>query len=241
MSRLASPYRVTIANRRGPSVSSVVPQILPCSAPRVLAGKFPSSSQPPVECLHHLNAHCSVAARRCSSQDARARSSTTRSRAGCLMLPRPILSLLADDCGSYHHLTSVAPSPFRCSTVPSLRGRDARARSSTTMSHTVPLLPPSLLTPCAARPASSTLAPRCVGTIRWHACVCRVAASIRPLVQLTSSPTAYGQTPYASPPRKAAATMTSLMCLTARASTLALPPRCHLPLSLIAQAHIART
>jgi hypothetical protein len=29
------------------------------------------------------------------------------------MPPHPILSLLADDCGSYHHLTSDAPSPFR--------------------------------------------------------------------------------------------------------------------------------
>jgi hypothetical protein len=61
------------------------------------------------------------------------------------------------------------------------------------MSHVVPLLPP-FLTPHVARLASSSLAPRRVGTMRWHAYVCRVAASIHPLVQLTSSPTAYGQT-----------------------------------------------
>jgi hypothetical protein len=46
------------------------------------------------------------------------------------MPPRPILSLLANDCGSYRHLTSATPSPFRCSIVPSLHGRDAGARNS---------------------------------------------------------------------------------------------------------------
>jgi hypothetical protein len=91
------------------------------------------------------------------------------------------------------------------------------------MSHVVPLLPP-FLTPHVARLASSSLAPRRVGTMRWHACVCRVDASIRPLVQLTSSPTAYGQMPSALPQRKAAATAMSLLCLAARVSTLALPP-----------------
>jgi hypothetical protein len=141
------------------------------------------------------------------------------------MPPRPILSLLANDCGSYRHLTSVASLPFYCSAMPSLRGRDAHARSSTAMSHAAPLLPPSLLTPHAARLASSSLAPCRVGTMRWHACVCCVAASIHPLVQLTSSPMAYEQTPSVSPPRKAAATVMSLLCLAAHASTLALLPR----------------
>jgi hypothetical protein len=50
---------------------------------------------------------------------------------GCLMPPRPILSMLVDDCGSYRHLTSAAPSLFRCSAVPSMHGRDVGARSST--------------------------------------------------------------------------------------------------------------
>jgi hypothetical protein len=54
----------------------------------------------------------------------------------CLIPPHPILSLLADDCGPYHHLTSAAPSPFPCSAVPSLHGRDASARSSTTRPRT---------------------------------------------------------------------------------------------------------
>jgi hypothetical protein len=49
--------------------------------------------------------------------------------------PHPILSLLVDDCGPYHDLTSAAPSPFCCSTVPSLHDRDAGARSSTTRPH----------------------------------------------------------------------------------------------------------
>jgi hypothetical protein len=88
------------------------------------------------------------------------------------------------------------------------------------MSRAAPLLPPSLLTPHAARLASSSLAPHRVGTMRWHAYVCHVAASIRPLVQLTSSPTAYGQMPSTLPPRKAAATATSLLRLAARARSL---------------------
>jgi hypothetical protein len=50
---------------------------------------------------------------------------------GCLVPPRPILSLLADDSGLYRHLTSIALLPFRCSVVPSLHGRDAGTRSST--------------------------------------------------------------------------------------------------------------
>jgi hypothetical protein len=115
-------------------------------------------------------AHCSAAARRCSSRDARTRSSMMRSRAGCLVPPHFILSLLANDCGSYHHLTSTASSSFRCSAVPSLCGRDARARSSTAMSRAAPLLPPSLLTLHAARLAANSLGPRHVGTMRWHAC-----------------------------------------------------------------------
>jgi hypothetical protein len=93
------------------------------------------------------------------------------------------------------------------------------------MSHVAHLLPPSLLTLHAARLASSSLAPRRVGTMHWHARVCRVAASIHPLVQLTSSPTAYEQTSSASPPRKVVATVTSLLRIAARVSTLTLPPR----------------
>jgi hypothetical protein len=50
------------------------------------------------------------------------------------------------------------------------------------MSRAAPLLPPSLLTLRAARLASNSLAPRRVGTMCWHARVCRLAASIHPLV-----------------------------------------------------------
>jgi hypothetical protein len=60
VSRPASHYLVAVANRRVPPISSVFPQILPCSVPRVLVGKFPSSSWPPVECSHHLNVHLST-------------------------------------------------------------------------------------------------------------------------------------------------------------------------------------
>jgi hypothetical protein len=45
------------------------------------------------------------------------------------------------------------------------------------MPHAAPLLPPSLLTPRAARLASSSLAPRRVGAMRWHAHARRVALS----------------------------------------------------------------
>jgi hypothetical protein len=51
------------------------------------------------------------------------------------MLPRPILSLLANDCVLYCHLTSATPLSFCCSVVPSLHGRDAGARSSTMRPH----------------------------------------------------------------------------------------------------------
>jgi hypothetical protein len=90
---------------------------------------------------------------------------------------RPILSLLADDCGLYHHLTCTALSPFRCSTMPSLHSRDDGARSLTVMPHAEPLLPPSLLTLRAARLASSSLAPCRVGTMHWHTHARRVALS----------------------------------------------------------------
>jgi hypothetical protein len=105
------------------------------------------------------------------------------------------------------------------------------------MSRAAPLLPPSLPTPRAGGLASSSLAPRRVGTMRWHARVCCVAASIHPLVQLTSLPTTYGQTLSASLPLKAAATAMSLLRLAARVSTLALLPRravTSLSLSLLA-------
>jgi hypothetical protein len=56
---------------------------------------------------------------------------TQASGQGYHMLPRPILSLLANDCGLYCHLTSATPLPFCCSVVPSLHGRDAGARRLT--------------------------------------------------------------------------------------------------------------
>jgi hypothetical protein len=133
VSRPASHYRVAVANRQGPPVSSIFPQIFPCSAPCVLTDKIPVVEPatrsvlapphcPPAIMSHRIGcgapwrpitvAHYSTAARRCSTRDAHARSSTMRSRASSLVPPRPILSLLADDCGLYHHLTSVAPSPF---------------------------------------------------------------------------------------------------------------------------------
>jgi hypothetical protein len=68
--------------------------------------------------------------------------------------------------------------------------------------------------------------PACTRSQGALACSCVPRARIdSPPVQLTSSPTAYGQTPSASPPHKTAATAASLLRLAARVSTPALPPR----------------
>jgi hypothetical protein len=116
-----------------------------------------------------------------------------------------------------------------------LNHRDAGAKHPMTIPRAVPLLPPSLLETCAA-PSSLQLpspAPR-----RHHALACPCALRGHhqpPPVQLTSSPMAYGQMTSASPPRKAAATVTSLMRLAACACIpVALSQHHHLPLSLLA-------
>jgi hypothetical protein len=44
----------------------------------------------------------------------------------------------------------------------------------------MPPLPSSLLTPRAVRPASSSLAPRCVGTMCWHAHVDQSKVAVHP-------------------------------------------------------------
>jgi hypothetical protein len=79
------------------------------------------------------------------------------------MPPSPILSLLVDDYGTYRHLTSTAPSPFRCSTVLLLHGRDAGARSSMTR----PRAADPANEACAAEGVSSR--PRCslAGVHAW--------------------------------------------------------------------------
>jgi hypothetical protein len=98
------------------------------------------------------------------------------------------------------------------------------------MSGAVPLLPPSLLTLHAARLASSTLARSRVGTMRWHACVCRVATSIHPL---SSSPPLQRRMDK-RPPRRLHARLLPLRrrcCPHEHACSTAAPSR-HLPLSL---------
>jgi hypothetical protein len=74
---------------------------------------------------------------------------------GCLVLPCPILSLLADDCGSYHHLTSAASSPFRRSAVPSLHSGDVSARSLIVM-------------PCVAHPTDEIGVAEGVSSRPWR-------------------------------------------------------------------------
>jgi hypothetical protein len=89
-------------------------------------GTHLSGSNSPIPFPAPTDRHC----RRDSGQTA-----TRASDQGCLMPPRPILSLLGDDCGLYHHLTSVVSSSFHCSAVPSLHGQDVGARSSTMRPH----------------------------------------------------------------------------------------------------------
>jgi hypothetical protein len=107
-------------------------------------------------------------------------------------------------------------------------GRDAGARSSTAMPHAAPLLPPSLLTPCAACLASSSLAPR---ARRHHAlahpCAPRGPVQRHPLAS-SPKPTAYGQTHSVSHPRKVTA---APCCPHEHARSTAASSR-HLPLSL---------
>jgi hypothetical protein len=110
-----------------------------------------------------------------------------------------------------------------------LNRRDVGAKHSMTTPHAMPLLPPSLLAPHAA-PSSLQLP----GPVlhRHHALArsCTPRGHHQPPpVHLTSSSTVYGQTPSASPPRKAAATATSLLCLAAHACTAAEPSPPSLP------------
>jgi hypothetical protein len=201
VSRPASHYRIAVTNKQGPLVSSIFPQILPCSTPRVLIGKILSSSRPPVECSHHVNIHFSTC--RCESLR----------RLRCAM-------------ASHRHC------PLLCCRPSLLQLGCPRRELDDEVSSRLPRA--ALFHPLAAgRRLWVIPSPHLCCTMRWHARVCRMATSIHPLVYLTSSPTAYGQTPSTSPPRKATATATSLLCLPACMSTLALlPHRAVTPLSL---------
>jgi hypothetical protein len=79
-----------------------------------------------------------------------------------------------------------------------LRCHDADAKHPATRPRAAPLLPPSLLTPRAARLASSSLAPRRVGTVRWHAHARRMAMASTLPVQFTTPTPAYGQNSHPS-------------------------------------------
>jgi hypothetical protein len=104
-----------------------------------------------------------------------------------------------------------------------LHRHDAGAKHPTTRPHVVPLLPPSWLTPRAACLASSSLAPRCVGTIRWHTHEHRVATTSTLPVQLTTTTPAYGQNSH--PSRALHGARCCPRCaLPRREHTLALPP-----------------
>jgi hypothetical protein len=102
---------------------------------------------------------------------------------------------------------------------------DAGAKHPTTTPRASPLLPPSLLTSCAA-PSSlqlPSLTPHSHGVLA-HAHLPLGPVQRHPLAS-SPEPMTYEQTPSASPPRKAASTVTSLLCLVARVSTPALPSR----------------
>jgi hypothetical protein len=104
-----------------------------------------------------------------------------------------------------------------------------QGRCATTMlatrPHTAPLLPPSLLTPRAARLASSSLAPRHVGTMHMHAHARRVARASTLHVQLTTPTPAYRQNSHPRVPFTAPIATLTALCHHIELSH-------HLPLSL---------
>jgi hypothetical protein len=63
VSQLASRYNAAVTDRWGPPVEVIFPQS-PLLRARVSSpAEFPSSSQPHIECSHHLNAHLSTCRR----------------------------------------------------------------------------------------------------------------------------------------------------------------------------------
>jgi hypothetical protein len=63
VSQLASHYRAAVTDRRGPPIEVIFPQSPLLRARVPSPTEFPSSSQPHVECSHHLNAHLSTCRR----------------------------------------------------------------------------------------------------------------------------------------------------------------------------------
>jgi hypothetical protein len=93
-----------------------------------------------------------------------------------------------------------------------LRHHNTDAKHSTTRPHAAPLLPPSLLTPRASHLASSSLAPRHVGTIHWHTHVHGVAMASTPPVQLTTPMPVYRQNSHPSRALHGAVAALAVLC-----------------------------
>jgi hypothetical protein len=125
-----------------------------------------------------------------------------------------------------------------------LRRHDVGAKHLATRPHAVLLLPPSLLTPRVTNLASSSLAPRRIGTMRWHTHARRMALSSATLpIQLTTPTPVYRQkkTPTPRVPFTApVAALAALRAARAHARSTTMLSR-HLPLSLLAQARVAPT
>jgi hypothetical protein len=116
--------------------------------------------------------------------------------------PRPPPRLRT--AGKPHCCRGVASSCCIGQSLSSLLNRyDAGTKHPVTMPRTTPLLPPSLLAPRAA-PSSLQLPSPALRRHHVLARPCAPRGHHQPApVQLTSSPTAYGQTPSASPPHNA--------------------------------------
>jgi hypothetical protein len=105
------------------------------------------------------------------------------------------------------------------------------------MPRATPLLPLSLLTPRASRLASSSLAPRRVSTMCWHARVCRMTTLIH---SLSSSPPRRRRTDKIPTPRVPSRhPLLPSLCSAPRELTSALRRDEPSPLSLLAQARVA--
>jgi hypothetical protein len=101
------------------------------------------------------------------------------------------------------------------------------------MPHAAPLPPPSMLTPRAARLASSSLAPRLVGTMRWHAHACHVGLSSATPGQLTRANGVWtNNLRVASMQGRCHCDVTAVPCCTREHASSAAAPSHHLALSL---------
>jgi hypothetical protein len=173
-------------------------------------------------------ARCSAAAHRCSSWDARTGSSTTRSRAGCLMPPRPILSLRAV---SSPHLYRVVALWLRCPRQ-ELDNDVSRSASASSLSDTA-CGPSSLQLPSPTPRRHHALARLCVPRGRINSPPCPA--------HLIANGVWTNILRIASTQGRCHCDVAAVPCCTCEHAHSAAMPSHHLPLSLLAQPRVAPT